>query len=194
MFLHVKPKATHQRLRHQPKMLISRSIYLTGYRACGKTTVAKMLSASIEIPWIDMDAEIVRTAGQTISQMFEDKGEQYFRDLESEQLSLIADGPVRIVSLGGGAILRNRNRNIIKRSGLCIWLDASPQQIIARLQADHATAEQRPSLTDQSVTDEVVSILNQRRPIYSEVADHRIDTDDKSPETVADEAKKLIVV
>ena len=171
---------------------MSRHIYLTGYRGTGKTTVAQRLSASIEMPWIDLDAEIVSVVGKTISDIFSESGEAAFRDWESDVLQRLADGPARIISLGGGAILRPTNRATVRQTGFCVWLDADAEQLEKRLMTDAASASQRPSLTGLSMLDEIRQVMNHRRPMYQEVADVRIDTGQLSVEQVAKRIEGLL--
>ncbi|TWT51264.1 Shikimate kinase 2 [Rubripirellula amarantea] len=165
-------------------------VYLTGYRASGKTSVAKRLGEQLGVPVIDLDAEIVSSAKASIAEIFSQSGEAGFRDLETEQLRRFAERVsgreprAIIVSLGGGAILREVNRAVIAKSGPCVWLDADTATIIGRLRKDSASSHQRPGLTDLPLEQEVENLLATRRPLYQQVSQLRIDTSDLSIEEI----------
>lgn len=167
-------------------MLETKSLFLTGYRACGKTSVARRLAQRVGAKWLDLDAEISRTANQTIAQIFEEGGEESFRDLETAKLASVTKLPPQIVSLGGGAILRSQNREMIRESGHCVWLAANVETVVNRLNADKASISQRPGLTDLSLVDEVQEIMMKRTPIYQSVADFKVDTDDRTVDQIVD--------
>lgn len=174
-------------------------IYLTGYRGSGKTSVARVLAAIIDRPVVDLDAEVVSAAGKTIAEIFRDSGEQEFRDWETQCLSSASARPPAvispsIISLGGGAVLREKNRTLIKQSGVCVWLDADPGVIVDRLAGDDATASQRPGLTGLPMAEEVQNLMEERRPVYQAVSDLRIDTSGLSIEDVAEQIAKWLTL
>ena len=92
------------------------NIYLIGYRGTGKTTVGRMLADLLSWKWIDSDHEIQDRSGSTIAEIFARDGEEGFRDLETEVVRTISHLQNHVVSLGGGAILREENRDLIKRA------------------------------------------------------------------------------
>lgn len=161
------------------------NLYLIGYRGSGKTTVARLASALLKRPWIDADEEIERRAGKTIREIFADSGEESFRELESQVLADLAVGPNRIVALGGGVILREPNRQLLRRSGKVIWLRARPETLLARIQADPTTADRRPQLTSAGGLAEIERLLAERTPLYAACADYVVDVDEVTPEEVA---------
>ena len=162
-------------------------IYLTGYRGTGKTTVAALISQQLGTDWVDLDVVIEAKAGRTIDQIFAEGGEALFRDWESRCLQELAVGASddSVVALGGGAILRRANRDVIKATGVCIWLTAKPETILARMDVDATTAQRRPALTNLSPLDEIRALLDAREPLYREAADWMISTDDRSPGQIA---------
>ncbi|MCM2369417.1 shikimate kinase [Aporhodopirellula aestuarii] len=162
-------------------------LYLTGYRGCGKSTVAKLLSDNLALPFFDLDIGIEEAAGTTIAEIFASEGEAGFRDRETKCLQEIAELPQRVVALGGGAILRPENRQLISTSGWCVWLDAAPAVIADRLTGDATTRERRPSLTGKPVAEEIVEVMTRREPLYREVADLRIDTSETPIEEIVSE-------
>lgn len=159
-------------------------LYLTGYRGCGKSTVAKQLADRLRRPVVDLDDIIESDANLTIATIFETENETGFRNRESESLQRVSQTTARVISLGGGAILREENRRIIRRTGLCVWLDAAPGVIAGRLASDSSTGNRRPSLTGQPVLQEIQDVMAQREPLYREAADLRVDTSELSVEAI----------
>jgi shikimate kinase len=149
---------------------------LTGFRGTGKSAVGLMLGKLLDRPNIDLDQVIEASAGVSIRRIFQQGGESRFRDLESEALDRVIDQDPAVISLGGGAILRESNRRRIKSSGICFWLDADAQTIAGRLLQDPSTAQRRPPLTELSELEEIKQLLEKRYPLYQAAADHRIDT------------------
>ncbi|GAA4450735.1 shikimate kinase [Novipirellula rosea] len=166
-------------------------LYLTGYRGTGKTSVATRLADALGCPVVDLDVRIQSHAGCSIRDIFADSGEQGFRDLESEMLNIVAAEPPSIVALGGGAILRESNRQKIRSSGHCIWLVATAETLATRIAGDAGTAANRPALTQLGQLDEIRELLAFREPLYSDAADVQIDTSGKTLEQVSAEALTL---
>jgi shikimate kinase len=164
------------------------NIVLIGYRGTGKTSVARVLSERLGKPWIDADVEIERQAEKSIAEIFADSGENAFRDLEAKVVAELAERDGWILALGGGAILREENRERIKKAGPAVWLTATPQTIHYRMTGDPTTADKRPNLTAAGGLAEIEHLLDLRTPIYEACADIRIDTEDKSLDQIADEA------
>lgn len=160
---------------------------LIGYRATGKTTLAKILAERLHWTWIDADVEIERRAGKPISKIFADDGEPAFRNLEAEVIADLCRRENLVVATGGGAPLREESRRAMRTAGAVVWLTARPEIILARMNADATTASRRPSLTGKSPLDEILELLAARDPIYREVADFQVDTENKSPEAIAAE-------
>ncbi|NND99112.1 MAG: shikimate kinase [Pirellulaceae bacterium] len=178
---------------------LSQHIYLTGYRGTGKTSVGEILARRIGRPLVDLDDAVELAAGKTIRELFETDGETAFRDFETECLRVVAQradngGVGEVISLGGGAILRQENREMIRQSGICIWLDADAQTLAERIGGDEASGQRRPALTQYDELEEIRQLLCQREPLYREAADHRIDTAGKSVEAIADEVEKLLEI
>ncbi|MGW8257931.1 MAG: shikimate kinase [Thermoguttaceae bacterium] len=166
-----------------PPMILT----LIGYRATGKTALARLIAERLGWSWIDADVEIERVAGKTIAQIFAEDGEPAFRDLESR---VIADLCVRdrlVLAAGGGAPMREENRRLMRQSGKVVWLTAMPETIHRRMSADLTTAQRRPNLTNQHPLAEIVQLLAKREPIYRETADLTVDTENHTPEELAAE-------
>ena len=168
------------------------NIALIGYRATGKTRVARALAERLGWTHVDTDEDIQRRWGRSIREIFAEDGEQAFRDLESQVIGIWCDWRRVVLSLGGGAVLRERNRRQLRECSAMVWLQAAPEEIWRRLQGDQATATQRPPLTEMSGYDEIVAVLQQREPIYRQAADLEIQTDNKPPPQIADEIVSLL--
>jgi shikimate kinase len=160
---------------------------LIGYRATGKTTVARILAQRLGWEWIDADIEIERRAGKSIARIFAEDGEPAFRDLEVEVTGDLCQQPRLVLAAGGGAPMRAENRLAMGNGGTVVWLKALPETIHRRMTGDATTAGRRPDLTAQGGLDEIVQLLARREPIYEETADFAIDTENKTPEAIAAE-------
>ena len=161
------------------------NVFLIGYRGSGKTTVAQRLSQLVGWPWLDADVELEIRAGRTIKQIFAEGGEIAFRDLESAIVADLASRDRHILALGGGAILREQNRQALVGRSLVVWLQASPQTLSTRIAADPTTGERRPNLTGQGGLDEIRTLLDQRTPLYQACADLIVDADGQTPDEIA---------
>ena len=168
-------------------MNAGRHLFLTGYRAVGKTTVAEILADRLDRPWIDLDQWIVQRRGETIAEIFARGGERAFRDIESAALRTVVAEPEGVVSLGGGTILCADNRWLIRDSGPVVWLTAAAETIASRIEQDAASIANRPALTDQGLLAEVTELLSHRDPLYREVADLVVSTETMTPVEIADE-------
>ncbi len=163
-------------------------LYLTGYRGCGKSTIATLLADKLSIPSVDTDTVVETLAGKSIAEIFAQDGEESFRDLEASVVrSLASDQQSKIIALGGGAILRDASRNWIRSSGWVVWLTASPDVLAARIAGDTATAARRPSLSKLGTLDEIRAILAKREPLYNAVSHIEYDTETASLESLADQ-------
>jgi shikimate kinase len=163
------------------------NLFLIGYRGSGKTTVAAALAQRLAWPWIDADAEIERRAGRSIQQIFADAGEPAFRDLESAVVADLARGDRHVIALGGGAVLRDENRQALEGRGTVIWLTAPPETLLARISADPATRERRPNLTSAGGLAEIRSLLAARTPLYAALANLTIDAGSRPADEIAAE-------
>lgn len=147
----------------------------------GKTTVGRIVADALGCPFVDLDKLIVQRDGRSIKVIFEADGEAFFRRAEEEALAdtlkKYAQGDV-VLSLGGGTILSAASRALLKEKTLCIWLDAPAEVLRARI----GTGSRRP-LADE----DFATRLEARRPLYEEVAEVTIDTENLSVQDVADE-------
>ncbi len=164
-----------------------KNIALIGYRATGKTTVAKELASRLPgWNWVDADVEIERAEGKTIAQIFQQSGESGFRDLESTVTAELLLRPQTIIATGGGVVIRPENRERLKQTAFVVWLKASAETIYNRMYSDETTATRRPALTDSAPFEEIVKMLNMRQSWYEQTANVSVDTDALAAEQIAD--------
>ncbi len=154
-------------------------IILTGFMGTGKSTVGRLLARRLSYHFVDVDALIVAREKLSICQIFASKGERYFRALESEVLQDVMQKRHLVVATGGGAVICEANRNLMRQSGLVVNLLASPAEIAQRL--DHDT--ERPLLRQNNKLETISSLLEERECYYA-AADIRIDTTGKSVDAI----------
>lgn len=154
------------------------SVILLGYRGCGKTTVGKRLADRMWTKFVDTDALVVQAAGKSIAEIFESDGEKYFRDLEAAAVQrAIESKEDRVISLGGGAVLRDQTRKLLMACPFKrLYLRCEPQELWRRIAADPQSAANRPSLTEHGGgLEEVIELLKVREPLYRQVATAELD-------------------
>ena len=161
-------------------------IFLIGYRGTGKTSVARELATLLNWDWIDVDDVIEREAGKTIAEIFAGDGEAVFRELEAYTVAGLSRERRMVVALGGGAVMREQNRDAITAAGPVVWLTAGVDTILERVAADPTTASRRPDLTTGGRA-EIEALLAARTPLYRECARLVVDTEGKTPAQVAAE-------
>ncbi len=155
------------------------NIVLIGYMGAGKTTVAKLLSEQTGLPLIETDTETLALSGlATISEIFEQKGETYFRQLEKQTVTAAALKSGVIISCGGGVVMKYDNIAALRKSGKIIYLAASFNTITQRLN----NTDSRPLFKDDSMAHLLYQI---RLPLYTQYADEVIQTDKLSPSEIA---------
>jgi shikimate kinase/3-dehydroquinate synthase len=164
-----------------------RHLYLIGNMGSGKTTVGRLAAQRLGAPFYDLDQRIEQAMGQTIAELFAQRGEEAFRQLEREALARTIVMIDTVVATGGGAVLREDNRALMRRKGWVIYLRASPETLWQRLQ--HTT--DRPLLRTESPYETLQVIAQAREPLYQE-ADWVIETDALSPEEVADAIVRVL--
>jgi shikimate kinase len=164
---------------HQPP---SNLVFLIGYRCTGKSTVGRLLADTLRWTFVDADVELERHAGKTIREIFEEESESGFRDREEAVLEQLCQSPPKVISTGGGVILRERNRERLQ-GGFVVWLTASAEVIASRMVSDPSTTARRPNLTVGGL-EEIRQLLAVREPFYRSCADVEISTEELSPEMV----------
>jgi shikimate kinase len=162
-------------------------IYLVGFMASGKSTVGRTLADQLGWPFVDIDAEIEQQEKQRISGIFMERGENIFRDLETQairrRVNLIEAGWPCVVALGGGAFVQTRNWELIQNNGITVWLDCSFEKVNERLCGDST----RPLATDPA---KLAKLWKDRRPLYAR-ADHRVEVDSDDVDAIVQKILRL---
>ena len=162
------------------------SLYLIGPRGAGKTTVGRRVAAALDVPFADSDQLVEEKAGQPIPEIFAQKGERAFRDLErAVMLDLLGIGGV-VVSTGGGAVLDLRVRERLQQKQGVVWLRAPLDELCRRIRGSS-----RPSLTGAAPEEELGELVRQREPLYRQCADMRVDTGERSLREVVNVVQQL---
>ena len=164
-------------------------IILIGYRATGKTSTATALAEALEWRWFDSDIELAKEDGRDIATIFKEDGEPEFRRREAQILRRLVQESGAVIATGGGAILSEANRKLLKEAGPVFWLVASADVIRQRLTADEETTRNRPALSNTDVISEVEDVLAERTRLYKACADYEVATDGL---TSTDVAKKIL--
>ena len=167
--------------------LAGRSLYLVGMMGSGKTSTGRPLAERLGYGFVDADAVIEQAAGCSIPDIFDRDGEAGFRSLESQVLSAISQRHSLVVATGGGVVTQPENWGML-HSGIVIWLDVVPDQLLQRLNADSTV---RPLLQTTDPEAALNALLNERRPLYAE-ADLTVVINDETPEAVADGILQLV--
>lgn len=161
------------------------TVTLIGYRGSGKSTVASGIATRLGCGWVDADDLLEREAGTTIAELISTRGEPAFRDLEAtllEQLLAVERG---VLATGGGVVLREHNRALLRTRGRpVVWLAAPAAVLRDRLAADPTTAARRPALAGNDVLDEVAAAVIAREPFYRGSADGVIDVATAEPDEI----------
>jgi shikimate kinase len=160
------------------------NIVLIGFSTTGKSTVARLVAQRSGWMAVDIDELIVARTGRTIPDIFERDGEVAFRDLEAAALAEALAGERRVVATGGGAVLRQDNRALMKARGWVVLLEARPETILARLQVA-AASEPRPLLAGDDPLVRITALKAARQPLYDALADLTIHTDGRTTAQVA---------
>jgi shikimate kinase len=169
------------------------SIVLVGYRGSGKTTVGRKLADRLWQQFVDLDELIVRQAGKNIREIFEQHGEPHFREIESQVLRELALLEDHVIGTGGGSLMREENRRLLKDAGhKIIYLRCEPQELWRRIQADPQSAQTRPNLTPVGGLEEIEAKLAEREPVYREVMDAELDVTHLTPDEAVQYIARLL--
>lgn len=164
-------------------METNKNIFLIGFMGCGKSTMARLLADALHMELVEMDETIEKEENRSINEIFATEGETYFRDLESQLITRIADKGGMIVSCGGGAILREENVVNMKRNGSVVYLCATPETIYERVH----NSTNRPLLNGNMNVPYIRELMEKRIPKYEAAADEIITVDGKEKQQILEE-------
>ncbi|KXH87452.1 shikimate kinase [Sporosarcina sp. HYO08] len=151
-----------------------KKVYLIGYMGSGKNAIGKRLSFATKMPFYDMDREIEKKMGMSIPEIFNTYGEAYFRDLETDFLRNFRTEAC-IIATGGGVPMRSENREILRKTGLVFFLNASFRDIWRRI----ANGKNRPIVL-QSTRTELEALYLERKPQYVRAAHFKVETEHRT--------------
>ena len=165
-----------------------KNIILIGFMGAGKTAIGNRISKKLGYEYIDTDQYIEEREGMTITNIFAEKGEEYFRNLETSVIKeLMLRQEPTIYSTGGGMPLRKENADLLKELGVVVYLKAEPDTIYSRVKGD----TKRPLLQCSDPKQKIIDLLEVRNPKYQEACDYVVCVDCKDIKTVADEVMNL---
>lgn len=159
------------------------NIFLIGFMGTGKSTIAEALKRKYDMQIVDMDAEIEKEQQMAISDIFATKGEEYFRDLETQLIKDLQKKDNVVVSCGGGAVLREENVTEMRKSGKVVLLNATPETILQRVKNSH----NRPLLEGNKNVDFIRELMSKREDKYNSAADVTVSVDNRAVGEIADE-------
>ena len=165
-----------------------KNIYLIGPMGAGKSTVGRHLARLLKKRFVDCDQELEERTGARISLIFELEGESGFRKRERALLEELANEDGLVLATGGGAVLDRANRALLSRRGFNIYLKAPLELLVSRTSRDR----QRPLLQTDDRADRIKALLEERDPLYREVADMIVTSDKRSAKHVAREILKQL--
>ncbi len=148
------------------------NIYLIGLMGAGKTTIGRQLAKALMVPFYDSDKAIEDNTGVDIPTIFEFEGEVGFRDREQKMLQKLTQLHGIVMATGGGAVLREENRQLLKDNGYIVYLQCSVERILERTRRD----TQRPLLKSDNPKERLRLLFEQREPLYLSCANFKIDT------------------
>ncbi len=143
---------------------MKRNVVLIGLTGCGKSTVGKRLASKLKLPFIDMDDYIEEQEQMTIREIFATHGEPYFRERETEAAKALSEHDGCVIATGGGAILNPQNMEYLKKTGVVLYIDRTPEMILKKLDVSN-----RPMLAADPTY--LYKLDAQRRPLYEAYAD-----------------------
>ncbi|MBN8912904.1 MAG: shikimate kinase [Rhizobiales bacterium] len=164
------------------RALGQRSLVLVGLMGCGKSSIGKRLAGRLTLPFIDADEEIERVAQKSISEIFADHGEAFFRDREAKVIARLLDNGPQVLATGGGAFITPETRRKVREAGISIWLRAELPVLMRRV----GKRDTRPLLKGGDPEQVMKDLMAARYPIYGE-ADLTVESRDVPHDAIVSE-------
>ena len=175
--------------QEQKAVIVRRNIALIGFMGAGKTTISHTLRDMLGLTEADTDAVIVAREGMPVTQIFAEKGEPYFRSVETQVVAGLQEESGLVISCGGGVAMRQENVDALRRGSRIVLLTATPETILLRV--GHST--DRPLLNGHMNVEYIAQLMEARRPKYEAAADITVSTDAKSARRIAEEIVQRIL-
>ena len=160
-----------------------KNIYLIGFMGAGKSSIAQQLRRQLGYPVVEMDERIVKEQGMSINDIFAKYGEDAFRNMETALIQTLGKEDASIVSCGGGVVVRPQNVEYMKKSGIIVYLTATPETIYERV---HNSTD-RPILNGHMNVEYIAQLMEKRRVLYEGAADLQVATDGKTYAQICEE-------
>jgi shikimate kinase len=162
------------------------NVILIGFSTTGKSRAGWLLAQRLSWAFIDTDAWVAGMARKSIPEIFEEHGELHFRELERLALEEALAREQAVIATGGGVVIYQTNREKMAQRGVIILLEAKPETILQRMQAEDAASQVpiRPLLAGQDPCQRIIELKKDRQPLYDALADGVIHTDDRTIEEV----------
>ena len=141
-----------------------KNLVLIGLSGCGKSSLGRRLARRLGMPFLDTDSMIVEAEGKAIADIFAERGEAYFRDLEALACSAASEAGGAVIATGGGAVLRDRNMEALAKNAVIVFIDRHPSRILRS-----GSLSERPLVRDDS--DKLFRLYHERLPLYRRWAD-----------------------
>ena len=167
---------------------IDDNIFFVGLMGAGKTTIGKLLAKKLKKTFYDTDHEIEKKLGVKVSVIFELEGEEGFRKRETQMIDELTQKKDIILATGGGAVLSEENRRLLKERGKVIYLNAKPQHLAKRMAFD----KDRPLLQQGNILDTLNNLYQERHPLYLGVSSFVVDTGQQKTQTIINKIEALL--
>lgn len=159
-------------------------IFLIGFMGSGKTHWGKALASRLQLPFYDLDAIIIESQGKSISAIFAESGEEYFRQLERDFLrDIVERNPAMVLSCGGGTPCFFNNIDFMKKTGTVVWLNTAVEALTERLKKEKAKRPLIRDISDENLRAFILKKMNDRR-LYYEQADVHVLEDQVTIDTL----------
>ena len=169
---------------------MTQNIILIGFMGCGKSSIGRRLAGRLGHEFRDSDDLISARAGKSITDIFKSEGETGFRERETMELRELVDSQGIVLATGGGAVLREENREILRRIGLVVWLHSDPEILFERASRNR----KRPLLEVENPRSTFNALLESRLPIYEMATDRKVDATGLSHDQTVEALLKAIEV
>ena len=167
---------------------INDNIFFVGLMGAGKTTIGKLLAKKLKKTFYDTDHEIEKKLGVKVSVIFELEGEEGFRKRETQMINELTSKKDIILATGGGAVLSEENRRLLKERGKVIYLNAKPQHLAKRMAFD----KDRPLLQKGNMLETLNNLYQERHPLYLGVSSFVVDTGQQKTQTIINKIEALL--
>jgi len=164
------------------------NVYLIGPMGSGKTTIGQRVAKRLGLDFFDCDHELEVQTGASVSLIFDVEGEEGFRERETRMLEQLTRRRGVLVATGGGVVLKKRNRDLLQRNGLVVYLSTTVTQQLRRLSRDRS----RPLLQTGDRKAKLARLAAQRNPLYEELADIEFPSQNRGVDTTAQALAELI--